>query len=203
MNTLITIREASDLLGVSIKTLRRWEQQGKIASIRTRGGHRRFRPEDLLQSGQATPLIIGYARVNRPEQKPQLDTQIKALESFCRQQGQPFEILTDIGNGVSHNHPNFMRLVAMICQGEVKCLVLTHAETVSRFCHDFILGLCSLLNVQVIILNQPHESIADADLVEDIQSLVTICYNSLYPIHDQAHQQLLEHLGALKNIRVG
>ncbi|MFM6548503.1 MAG: MerR family DNA-binding transcriptional regulator, partial [Microcystis panniformis] len=28
MNTLITIREASDLLGVSIKTLRRWEQQG-------------------------------------------------------------------------------------------------------------------------------------------------------------------------------
>jgi len=68
MNTLITIREASDLLGVSIKTLRRWEQQGKIVSIRTRGGHRRFRPEDLLQSGQATPLIIGYARVNRPEQ---------------------------------------------------------------------------------------------------------------------------------------
>ncbi len=46
MNTLITIREASDLLGVSIKTLRRWEQQGKIVSIRTRGGHRRFRPED-------------------------------------------------------------------------------------------------------------------------------------------------------------
>jgi len=39
MNTLITIREASDLLGVSIKTLRRWEQQGKIVSIRTRGGH--------------------------------------------------------------------------------------------------------------------------------------------------------------------
>ena len=85
MNNLITIREASDLLGVSIKTLRRWEQQGKIAPIRTRGGHRRFRPEDLLQSGQANPLIIGYARVNRPEQKPQLDTQIKALEDFCHQ----------------------------------------------------------------------------------------------------------------------
>ena len=137
MNTLITIREASDLLGVSIKTLRRWEEQGKISSIRTPGGHRRFRPEDLLQSGQATPLIIGYARVNRPEQKPQLDTQIKALEDFCHQQGQPFEILTDIGDGVSHNHPNFMRLVKMICQGEVKCLVLTHAETISLFCHDF------------------------------------------------------------------
>ena len=200
MNAFITIREASDLLGVSIKTLRRWEQQGKIVSIRTRGGHRRFRPEDLLQSGQATPLIIGYARVNRPEQKPQLDTQIKALEDFCHQQGQPFEILTDIGDGVSHNHPNFMRLVKMICQGEVKSLVLTHAESVSRFCHDFILGLCRLFKIQVILLNQTQESIAAEDLVDDLQALVTICYNRLHPLHKPDHQQLLQYLGALKNL---
>ncbi|MFM7277459.1 MAG: IS607 family transposase [Microcystis aeruginosa] len=202
MNTLITIREASDLLGVSVKTLRRWEQQGKISSIRTPGGHRRFRRQDLLQSGQATPSIIGYARVNRPEQKPQLDTQIKALEYFCHQQGQPFEILIDIGDGVSYNRPNFMRLVEMICRGEVKSLVLTHAETVSRFSHDFILGLCSLFKIQVILLNQPHESIAAEDLVDDLQALVTICYNRLYPLHNPAHQQLLEYLGALKNVRV-
>lgn len=203
MNTLITIREASDLLGVSIKTLRRWEQQGKIASIRTVGGHRRFRRGDILQSVQETGFIVGYARVNRPEQKPQLDDQIKALEDFCSQQGQPFEILTDIGDGVSHNHPNFMRLVKMICHGEVKSLVLTHAESVSRFCHDFIFSLCSLFKIQVILLNQPQESIAAEDLVEDIQCLVTICYNHLYSLHHPDYQQLLEHLVALKNIRVG
>jgi len=203
MDNLITIREASGLLGVSIKTLRRWEQQGKISSIRTPGGHRRYRRQDILQSVQSTPFIIGYARVNRPEQKQQLEDQIKALEDFCHQQGQPFEILTDIGDRVRHNRPNFMRLVKMICQGEVKSLVLTHAESVSRFCHDFILGLCRLFKIQVILLNQTQKSIAAEDLVEDIQSLVTICYNSLYPIHNPAHQQLLEHLGALKNIRVG
>jgi excisionase family DNA binding protein len=200
MDKLITIREASDLLGVSIKTLRRWEKQGKISPIRTYGGHRRFRREDLLQSGQETASIIGYARVNRPEQKPQLDTQIKALEDFCHQQGQPFEILTDIGNGVSHNHPNFMRLVEMICHGEVKSLVLTHAETVSLFCHDFILGLCGIFKIQVILLNQPQKSIAAEDLVDDLQALVTICYNRLYPLHNPDHQQLLQYLGALENL---
>jgi putative resolvase len=200
MNKLITIREASDLLGVSIKTLRRWEQQGKIASIRTVGGHRRFRRGDILQSVQETGFIVGYARVNRPEQKQQLEDQIKALEDFCHQQGQPFEILTDIGDGVSHNRPNFMRLVKMICHGEVKSLVLTHPESVSRFCHDFILGLCSLLNVQVIILNQPQESIAAEDLVDDLQALVTICYNRMYPLHKPDHQQLLQYLAALKNL---
>ena len=202
MNNLITIREASDLLGVSIKTLRRWEQQGKIASIRTVGGHRRFRRGDILQSVQETGFIVGYARVNRPEQKPQLDKQIKTLEDFCSQQGQPFEIITDIGDGVSHNHPNFMRLVKMICQGEVKCLVLTHAETVSRFCHDFILGLCRLFKIQVILLNQLHESITDEDLLDDLQSLITICYDHLYPLHNPAHQQLLEYLGAFKDVRL-
>jgi putative resolvase len=202
MNTLITIREASDLLGVSIKTLRRWEKQGKISSIRTYGGHRRFRRGDILQPVQGTGATIGYARVNRPEQKPQLDTQIKALEDFCNQQGQPFEILSDIGNGVSYNRPGFMRLVEMICRNEVKCLVLTHAETASRFSHDLILGLCSLFKIQVILLNQSHESIAAEDLVDDLQTLVTICYDCLYPLHNPAHQQILEHLAALKNVRV-
>ncbi|GEA27138.1 hypothetical protein MiAbW_01698 [Microcystis aeruginosa NIES-4325] len=203
MDNLITIREASDLLGVSIKTLRRWEQQGKITSIRTPGGHRRYRRQDILQSVQATRSIIGYARVNRPEQKPQLETQIKALEEFCSQQGQPFEILTDIGNGVSHNHPNLMRVVEMICNGGLECLVLTHQESVGRFCHDFIWGLCGFFKIQVILLNQSHESIAAEDLMEDLQALVTICYNRLYPLHHPDHRQLLEYLAALKNVPVG
>jgi putative resolvase len=201
MNNLITIREASDLLGVSIKTLRRWEKQGKISSIRTPGGHRRFRRQDLLQFGQATSSIIGYARVNRPEQQQQLEDQIKALEDFCNQQGQPFEILTDIGNGVSHNRPNLTRLVEMICGGGLQCLVLTHPESVGRFCHDFIWGLCGFFKIQVIFLNQFHESIAAEDLVDDLQALVTICYNRLYPLHNPDHQQLVEYLEALKNVR--
>ncbi|NCQ93999.1 MAG: IS607 family transposase [Microcystis wesenbergii Mw_QC_S_20081001_S30D] len=201
MDNLITIREASDLLGVSIKTLRRWEQQGKITSIRTPGGHRRYRREYLLQSGQATRTIIGYARVNRPEQKPQLDTQIKALEEFCSQQGQPFEILSDIGNGVSHNHPDLVRLVEMICDGGLACLVLIHPESVGRFCHDFIWGLCGFFKIQVILLNQSQESIAAEDLVDDLQAIVTICYNRLYPLRNPEHQQLVEYLEALKNVR--
>jgi len=201
MDNLITIREASDLLGVSIKTLRRWEQQGKITSIRTPGGHRRYRREALLQSGQATRCIIGYARVNRPEQQQQLEAQIKALEEFCSQQGQPFEILTDIGNGVSHNHPNLMRLVQMMCDGGLERLVLIHPESVGRFCHDFIWGLCGFFKIQVILLNRSHEFIGAEDLVEDLQALITICYNRLYPLHNPDHQQLLEYLEMLKNVR--
>lgn len=39
---LIPIGEAARILGVSVDTLRRWEAQGKITSLRTLGGQRRF-----------------------------------------------------------------------------------------------------------------------------------------------------------------
>ncbi len=58
MDNLITIREASDLQGVSIKTLRRWEQQGKISSIRTPGGHRKIGSETPPFSDSGGRLYI-------------------------------------------------------------------------------------------------------------------------------------------------
>src|SRR5258708_5399609 len=44
---LYTIQEVSTLIGVSPKTLRRWEQTGKIKPIRTVGNQRRYRIEDI------------------------------------------------------------------------------------------------------------------------------------------------------------
>jgi len=44
---LLTIKQAAERLGVSIKTIRRWEKQGKIESIRTSGGHRRFKLKEI------------------------------------------------------------------------------------------------------------------------------------------------------------
>ncbi len=39
---LVSIGEAARLLGVSIGTLRRWEEDGKLIPERTLGGHRRY-----------------------------------------------------------------------------------------------------------------------------------------------------------------
>jgi excisionase family DNA binding protein len=53
----ITLGTASDLLGVSESTIRRWADAGEIRSYRTSGGHRRVLEEDLkgiVASTQAT-----------------------------------------------------------------------------------------------------------------------------------------------------
>jgi excisionase family DNA binding protein len=44
---LYTIQEVATLLGVSPKTLRRWEESGLIKPIRTMGNQRRYREEDI------------------------------------------------------------------------------------------------------------------------------------------------------------
>jgi diguanylate cyclase (GGDEF)-like protein/excisionase family DNA binding protein len=43
----LRVRQASELLGVSPSTLRRWADSGKLASRRTPGGQRRFSRDDL------------------------------------------------------------------------------------------------------------------------------------------------------------
>lgn len=44
---LISIGEAARLTGVTVATVRNWDRKGKITAIRTPGGQRRFRLEDI------------------------------------------------------------------------------------------------------------------------------------------------------------
>lgn len=46
---LLTPREVADLFGVNTKTLARWAKAGKLTSIRTLGGHRRYRPSEIRE----------------------------------------------------------------------------------------------------------------------------------------------------------
>jgi excisionase family DNA binding protein len=44
---LLTTGESADIVGVSVDTIKRWERAGKITSLRTPTGHRRFRRGDV------------------------------------------------------------------------------------------------------------------------------------------------------------
>lgn len=45
---LIPISEAAELLGISIMTLRRWDESGRLTSVRTgKGSHRYYRKKDI------------------------------------------------------------------------------------------------------------------------------------------------------------
>lgn len=47
MEKLITLQQASEILGVSKITLRRWDNSGKFRAFRTIGGARRYSEDDI------------------------------------------------------------------------------------------------------------------------------------------------------------
>jgi excisionase family DNA binding protein len=69
IESLLELGEAADLLGVHSSTLRRWADSGKVASIRTLSGRRRFSLSALEQARKE----MGHAAADRPTE--QLETQ--------------------------------------------------------------------------------------------------------------------------------
>ena len=45
---LIKIGDVAEMLGVSVKTIRRWEKTGKIDALYTPNGHRRYDEQYIL-----------------------------------------------------------------------------------------------------------------------------------------------------------
>ncbi len=47
MEKSIRITEAANFLGVSVKTMQRWDADGRLPACRTPGNHRAYNPSDL------------------------------------------------------------------------------------------------------------------------------------------------------------
>ena len=93
-----TIGKAANLLGVAVVTLRRWVRNGTLPCIRTQGGHRRFKHDDLF-SQKDTGLTLLYARVSSRDQKEDLVRQIETLQTHCAsQRWNAPQTLQDIGS---------------------------------------------------------------------------------------------------------
>ena len=74
---LLSIREASRLLGVSEVTLRQWTAEGRIKAFITPGGHRRYDEADIRRFKDSRPLAGGVRDiVTEMEQAPAQEREI-------------------------------------------------------------------------------------------------------------------------------
>ena len=56
---LLTPGEVAKLFRVDPKTVTRWAKGGKLSSIRTLGGHRRYRKEEIDRALRSGSVITG------------------------------------------------------------------------------------------------------------------------------------------------
>ena len=102
MKELVTLSKASKILGVTTKTLRNWDEAGKIQTVRTSGNHRRIPIEELEKfRGKETnirTISIVYCRCSTHKQEENLERQVGRLLEHCVKFNQEEREFNDVRN---------------------------------------------------------------------------------------------------------
>jgi len=181
MDKMLTIKQASEYLNVSDDTLRLWDNAGKLKSLRTAGGHRRYRLEDLnefigvvTEEEVITDGVATYARVssNEQKQKGDLDRQSQRLSEYCAKKGlRVTHIIKDVGSGLNDNRSGFVRLTDLIIQKKVTKLIIEHKDRLTRFQFKFIKKMFESYGCEIIVINGMDVSDTE-ELAADMMSLL-------------------------------
>ena len=107
MKTVLSIGEAALILGVSISTLRRWDENEQFkAKFRTIGGQRRYSLNDILNlispEENDSRINILYSRVSSKGQSKDLEYQKKRLFAYSEEKNIPNILeISDLGSGIN------------------------------------------------------------------------------------------------------
>jgi putative resolvase len=118
--------EFAQKINRSLGTLRIWDKNGKLPAKRLPSGHRYYTEEDLnkalnVEKPEIKKKTVIYTRVSSPKQKQDLIRQRSAMEQFCLARGYVIdEVIEEIGGGLNYTRPQFLRLMQMIENREVK-----------------------------------------------------------------------------------
>ena len=85
-------KDFAELLGVSVKTLQRWDREGTLKANRTPTDRRNNTYNQYLQfkgidTENDTRQVVIYARVSARDQKDDLQDQVSFLRQFCNARG--------------------------------------------------------------------------------------------------------------------
>jgi len=200
MYRLVTIGKAAKILGVSVMTLRRWDEAGRLVSIRTEGGHRRYdiskiKPETVHKFEYSDARrTIAYARVSSHDQKDELERQKQVLELFCSKNGWQFEIITDFGSGMNYYKKGLTKLLDAILDDSAGRLVLTHKDRLLRFGAELVFSICEAKGVEVVIINKGDDTTFEEDLATDVLEIITVFSARLYGSRSRKNKKLLENV---------
>ena len=194
MNRFIKIGQAAVLLGVSIQTVRRWENSKELLPDKiSKGGTRYYLVDKLL--GNVKPensLTIAYARVSSHDQKKDLQVQTQLLSAYCTQHGWNFEVIQDLGSGMNYRKKGLKKLLELILSKKIKRLVITHKDRLLRFGAELVFALCELHHIEIVLINQGAELSFEEELAQDVLEIITVFSARMYGARSKKNIKLLD-----------
>ena len=199
MSRFIKIGEAAKILGISIQTLRRWEEIGYLVPDRKSQGSTRYYDLDKL-IGKKAPinnLTVAYARVSSHDQKADLERQAEVLSSYCARQGWHYQVIQDLGSGMNYQKRGLKTIINMILEKQLSRLVLTHKDRLLRFGAELIFALYEAKQIEIVIINKGDEVSFEEELAQDVLEIITVFSARLYGSRSKKNKKLVEAVRVL------
>jgi len=189
MSKLLTIAQTSKILNVSQNTLRNWDRENiNITPIKTVGGHRRYREDDVnkfigeLKVESVLNTVVTYARVSSHEQKTKgdLDRQSQRLSEYCaKKKYVVHHIIKDVGSGLSDTRIGFVRMVDLVIKKKINKVVIENKDRLTRFQFNLINVFFNSYDVEIECVDNVNIS-NEEEFVNDIMMLMASFSGKLY-----------------------
>ena len=186
-------KDFAELLGVSVKTLQRWDRDGILKANRSLTDRRYYTYDQYLQfKGIQTENdirdIVIYARVSTRNQKDDLQNQVEFLKQFCNAKGIIVnQCIEDFGSGLNYNRKKWNKLLDEVMENKIKIIVISNKDRFIRFGYDWFEKFCEKFNTKIIIVNNETLS-PNEELVQDIISILHVFSCRLYGLRKYKNQ---------------
>lgn len=142
---IFTTGQAAKYLDLSVKTLQRWDREGRVKAHRNQASNRRYYYQSELDEILGKPVsekqkrkVVAYGRVSSNGQKDDLKDQMDYLRQFINARGIiADEYIADIGSGLNYKRPKWLKLLKEIDQNKVERIYVTYQDRFIRFGYEF------------------------------------------------------------------
>ena len=194
------VHEVAEILGVTTKTIRNYDKEGKLKTFRTEGNHRVVSRNDLIDFLKNKQLLVDntesqkrdviYARVSSHAQKKgvDLDRQAMFLVEKVDNLINPL-VLKEVGSGLNDKRVQLQKLLKMVANNEVRNVYVTYKDRLTRFGFHYLETIFLAHNVNIIVVKDVNtEKTVQEELVEDLMSLIACFSGKLYGMKSKSNR---------------
>jgi putative resolvase len=186
---LLTPSEAAAELGISVKTVHRWDEAGKLRTVRTVGNQRRIPLEEISrlrrqrEGKKGAERCVLYARVgsSRQEQDGNLARQTERLKEAASVRGyEVVQVIMEQASSLNERRRGMRRLLTLIGEQAVDVVLIEYPDRLVRFGFGYLEAAFGWKEVRLEMLYPPKQLEPSEELVQDLLTIVTVFAGRLY-----------------------
>ncbi len=196
---LLLPKEAANELGVSTKTIHRWDEAGKLRTVRTVGNQRRIPIEEIVrlrkQGERAAERCVLYARVSsiRQEQDGNLARQTARLREAATSRGyEVVQVITEQASSLNEKRKGMKRLLSLVGEQAVDVVLIEYPDRLVRFGCGYLEQAFGWKDVRLEALDPARHQESTEELIQDLLTIVTVFAGRLYGHRAQGVRKRVE-----------